>query len=68
MHLTTACNSVYYILLFKRDTRAALGWIIACIFIPFGGPTAYFLFRINRVRSRARNLKPHFFKIGYEVG
>ena len=68
MHLAPASYSVYHILLYKRDTRAALGWIIACIFIPFGGPVAYFLFGINRVRSRARNLKRHLFKIGYEVG
>lgn len=68
MHLAPASYSVYHILLYKRDTRAALGWIISCIFIPFGGPVAYFLFGINRVRSRARNLKRHLFKIGYEVG
>jgi cardiolipin synthase len=68
MHLAPASYSVYHILLYKRDTRSALGWIIACIFIPFGGPTAYFLFGINRVRSRAQNLKRHLFEIGYEVG
>tara|TARA_R110002049_G_scaffold30385_2_gene104204 strand:- start:749 stop:2125 length:1377 start_codon:yes stop_codon:yes gene_type:complete len=68
MHLTPAIYSVYHILLYKRDTRSALGWIMACIFIPFGGPVAYFLFGINRVRSRARNLNRRLFKIGYEFG
>ena len=66
--LAPASYSVYHILLYKRDTRSALGWIMACIFIPFGGPVAYFLFGINRVRSRARNLNRRLFKIGYEVG
>lgn len=68
MHLAPASYSVYHVLLYKRDTRSALGWIMACIFIPFGGPIAYFFFGINRVRSRARNLKRRLFKIGYEVG
>ncbi len=68
LHLGPASYGVYHILLYKRDTRSALGWIMACIFIPFGGPAAYFLFGVNRVRSRARNLKRRLFKIGYEVG
>jgi len=68
MHLGPAIYSVYHILLYKRDTRSALGWIMACIFIPFGGPATYFLFGINRIRSRARNLNRRLFKIGYEVG
>ena len=68
MHLGPATYSVYHILLYKRDTHSALGWIMACMFIPFGGPLAYFLFGINRVRTRARNLNRRLFKIGYEVG
>lgn len=68
VHLAPAIYSVYHILLYKRDTRSALGWSIACIFIPFGGPAAYFLFGINRVRSRAQNLKRQLFEIGYEAG
>jgi len=68
MHLAPASYSVYHILLYKRDTRSALAWIMACVFIPFGGPITYFLFGINRVQSRARNLKRRLFKIGYEFG
>jgi len=68
MHLGPASYAVYHILLYKRDTRSALGWIMACIFIPFGGPVTYFLFGINRVRTRARSLKRRLFKIRFEVG
>lgn len=68
LHLTPASYSVYHILLYKRDSRSALGWIMACIFIPFGGPLAYFLFGVNRVRSHARDLKLRLFSIGYEIG
>lgn len=68
LHLTPASYSVYHILLYKRDSRSALAWIMACIFIPFGGPIAYLLFGINRVRSHARDLKRRLFSIGYEIG
>ena len=68
LHVAPASWSVYHILLYKRDSRAALGWIIVCLFIPFAGPVAYFFFGINRIRSRARNIKRSFLSIEYEAG
>lgn len=41
-------------LLNKRDPKAAFGWIALCIILPLGGPVLYYLFGINRVRSRAQ--------------
>lgn len=67
LHIAPAMWSVYHILLYKRDPRAALGWIIVCFFIPFAGPAAYFLFGINRVRSRAKGIKQAFLAIEYEA-
>ena len=66
LYLTPAAFSVYHALLYKRDSRAAMGWIMACIFVPYGGPVAYFLFGINRVKTRARDIKRHLFNIEYE--
>ncbi len=68
LHIVAAIGSVYHILLYKRDTRAATGWIMACIFIPYGGPIAYFLFGINRVRTRARDFRRRFFVVPHEAG
>ncbi len=68
LHMAPATWGVYHVLLYKRDSRAAMGWIIVCLFIPFAGPVAYFLFGINRVRSRARNIKRSFLSIEYEAG
>lgn len=68
LHFGAASWGVYHALLYKRDPRAAMGWIMACIFIPYGGPVAYFLFGINRVRSRARGLQGRFLYVGYEAG
>lgn len=68
LHVGPAMLSVFHILLFKRDARAATGWIMACIFIPYAGPVGYFLFGINRVRSRARGIRRRPFTIRYEAG
>lgn len=43
-------------LLYKRDPRAALGWMAVCILFPLVGPILYFLFGINRVHTRAKKL------------
>jgi len=43
-------------LLYKRDSRSAFGWIAVCLIFPLVGPALYFLFGINRVRTRAQAL------------
>ncbi len=68
LHAGPAAYAVFHILLYKRDHRAALAWIMSCLFIPYGGPIAYFLFGVNRVRSRATNIKRRLFKIPFESG
>ena len=35
-------------LLWKRDPRAALGWIVVSLTVPIAGPLLYFVFGINR--------------------
>jgi len=47
----------WHTLLFKRDPRASLGWLAVCVLYPFVGPFLYFLFGINRVRTRAQKLE-----------
>lgn len=47
-------------LLYKRHSRAAFGWIVLCLtfpVIPFLGALLYFLFGVNRVKARARQLR-----------
>ena len=43
-----------------------MGWIMACLFIPYGGPVAYFIFGINRVRTRARGMRRSLLAVDYE--
>ena len=67
LHLAPACYGVYHVLLYKRDPRSAMGWIMACVFLPFAGPLSYFVFGINRVRNRARGSRARFLAIDYET-
>jgi cardiolipin synthase len=70
-HAVTAPTAVVHALLYKRDSRSALGWVGFCLVFPLVGPLIYALFGVNRVRTRAQKLvpqsfRPHFFD--YERG
>ncbi len=43
--------------LWKRDPKAALGWVAICFTLPIFGALFYFLFGINRIQTRARILE-----------
>jgi cardiolipin synthase A/B len=43
-------------LMYKRDPKAAWGWLVTCLLIPTIGPVLYFLLGINRIKTRARKL------------
>lgn len=46
--------SVTHILLYKRDSRAALGWLGLVVLFPIAGSLLYLLFGINRVQRKAQ--------------
>jgi cardiolipin synthase len=50
LSLISACHA----LLFKRDPRAALGWIVTSLTLPVIGPFLYWCGGINRINLRAR--------------
>jgi len=43
-------------LLFKRRPQSAFAWIAVCLTLPLLGALLYYLFGINRVKTRARKL------------
>jgi cardiolipin synthase len=47
--------SAGHALIFKRDPRSALGWVLASLLLPLAGPLFYWLLGINRVQTRARS-------------
>jgi cardiolipin synthase len=40
---------------------------MVCVFVPYAGPLAYFLFGINRVKMRAIGLKRRLLAVDYEI-
>ncbi len=63
-HIFLAVSAAGHALLFKSDPRSALGWIAVCLMFPLLGPFLYFLFGINRIRTRAQKLK-HLFPLHF---
>src|ERR1700722_19602661 len=57
IHIGCASLAAIHALLTKSDPRSAFGWIVVCWLFPLGGPLLYAFFGINRVRSRARQLR-----------
>ncbi|MBN1140959.1 MAG: PLDc N-terminal domain-containing protein, partial [Deltaproteobacteria bacterium] len=53
--LAAALFSAGHALLFRRDPRAALVWILICLFLPGIGFGLYWLLGVNRIRTRARS-------------
>lgn len=71
LHVVVAPLTAIHALLYKRDPRSALGWISVCLLFPLAGPFAYYLFGVNRVRTRARKLRGRplrRFMVPYERG
>jgi cardiolipin synthase len=42
-----------HVILFKKDTRAAIGWVAFICWVPLVGSVIYFVFGINRLRREA---------------
>jgi len=60
LHFLVAVIAAGHALILKTDPRAALGWIAVCLMFPLLGPLLYFLFGVNRIRTRAQKLNPLF--------
>lgn len=56
VHIAAAVCVIIHILLHKRDPTAAVGWIGACVLMPWIGIILYLFFGINRVRRRAQKM------------
>jgi cardiolipin synthase len=56
--LVLAVGATLHILLSKREVASAVGWIGLVWFAPILGVISYVVFGVNRVRRRARTLRP----------
>jgi len=56
LHVAAAAAAGIHVLLYKRDSRAALGWLGLIVLFPLAGALLYVLFGINRVHRKAVRL------------
>jgi cardiolipin synthase len=54
-------------ILTKRDTRSTIGWVGLIWFSPVFGDIAYWVFGVNRIRSRATQLRAGGFRVEREL-
>lgn len=54
--LIAAITASGHALLYKRRPQSAFGWIALCFSLPLAGAVLYYLFGINRIKTRARKL------------
>src|SRR5690554_6329382 len=69
IHAVVMLLALVHVLIYKRDHRAALGWIGIIMVFPVAGPLLYFIFGINRIRAVARHFSGHrlpFLHFGFE--
>lgn len=70
-YIVLATLAATHAMIYKRDPRAALGWISVCMFFPFAGSLLYYIFGINRIQTQARKLahiRSFRLHVGYERG
>jgi len=46
-----------HVVLYKRDSRAAISWVGLVWLVPLGGAVLYFIFGVNRIRHKAAHLR-----------
>jgi len=56
--IIVACIASAHVILNKRDTRAAVGWVGLIWLVPALGSLLYIVLGINRIRRRAKGLRP----------
>ena len=54
LSLTLSIISACHALLWKRDPRSALGWVVISLILPIIGPLLYWSMGINRINRKAR--------------
>jgi cardiolipin synthase len=64
LYVICAAAGALHALLTKPDPRSAFGWIATCCLLPLAGLALYVLFGVNRVRTRARQLRARLPSLG----
>ncbi|MCH8478251.1 MAG: phospholipase D-like domain-containing protein [Wenzhouxiangella sp.] len=68
LHAFMASVTALHAMMYKRDPRAAIGWIGVCLLLPLAGPILYLLFGLNRARDKAQHLGKRSPPVAFERG
>lgn len=68
MHIVFAFLTALHALLHKDDERAAIGWIGLVFLSPFIGSCLYWVFGVNRIKTKARAVRSDDVKTGLFEG
>jgi cardiolipin synthase len=60
VYLVVAVGASIHVLLYKRNSRAAFGWLGLIILFPIAGALLYALFGVNRVRRKAQRVTQEY--------
>jgi cardiolipin synthase len=63
--LIISCTASAHVILNRRDTKAAVGWVGLIWLVPVLGALLYILLGINRIRRRAKDLRVEHIEISY---
>jgi cardiolipin synthase len=55
--LLISASASVHVILFKRDSRAAIAWVGFVWLVPIAGSVLYFIFGVNRLRHKAAALR-----------
>ena len=55
--IAVSALAIGHAVLYKRDPRAAWGWLVACVAFPGLGGLLYFVFGVNRIRTQGQRLR-----------
>ena len=59
VYLVVSVAAGIHVVLYKRDSQAALGWLGLIVLFPYIGAGLYLLFGVNRVQRKARRISLH---------
>jgi len=57
LHVFLGCVVTIHAVLYKRDTRAVIGWVGLAWLAPYVGALVYFCFGVNRIKRKAVSLE-----------
>src|SRR5262245_16261970 len=67
LDIAISLTAATHVVLYKRNTRAAIGWVGIIWFAPIIGSLLYVCFGVNRIQRRAQSIWKHKKKPSHSI-